>query len=670
MDVNGTRFKLLKGESDWQQCQEDGSVATSPWQNAAWDNNRQAVTLNPALALFRNRASTPLDLGSRRGAARDEYGNQFWISHDSQQIYWIAAADQAPALFWDQTAASASGQAGGAQFEPSRVATPVPFTLAGMALTLHHYLVVGYYSASGSSSTEKGVFLFDLRTDGPPIRLLFPAPAHFEPFDMAADASGGVWILDRTNRAYWGLDREFRLIGAVPGSAPAPSAPPAFQPVPAPINPPVLAPHPIPVAGFPITAIAPTGITTLPDGTVLILDTPPAGSPTSPTPSRLFRYHLADLIGDPIDLVVQMPVVIEGGGEQIDPQEVRGFDLAFLSGTASVASGSTGMSGSSEATVSNSSAPSSGTLYIVEQDGNQVIAFDLQIAKPLPHLLGGAPPSAPLFGFGALALTGCDAYLPLQNFGGRALIAQSADIYYDVSTLPVTDPKTRWATLQAIDDPRYTPSATLNTPIFNGYTEDCVWHRLFLEACLPATTAVEIWSRAANSVELLEATAFVPEPSLYQRGAGTELPYYNPFPGNTNPDTGTYETVFQQAVGQYLQIQLRLTGNGRLTPVLYCLRAYYPRFSYPRQYLPGIYLQDATSLAFLERFMANPEGFFSDLDGKIENVSLLFDGRSAPPETLDWLAGWLGLALDPIWQDIQQRRVQANATTCSSTCCT
>src|SRR5262249_54906490 len=109
----------------------------------------------------------------------------------------------------------------------------------------------------------------------------------------------------------------------------------------------------------------------------------------------------------------------------------------------------------------------------------------------------------------------------------------------------------------------------------------------------------------------------------------------------------------------YLQLKLVLTGNGRTTPHLRALRVYYPRFSYPRRYLPAVYQDDEGSAQFLERLLANPEGFYTEIEGKMAAVSALFDARSAPAETLDWLAGWLGLVLDPLWARIQERR-QAN----------
>ena len=124
-------------------------------------------------------------------------------------------------------------------------------------------------------------------------------------------------------------------------------------------------------------------------------------------------------------------------------------------------------------------------------------------------------------------------------------------------------------------------------------------------------------------------------------------------------DSGVWELLIQNTRGRYAQVRLELAGNGRVTPTLQTLRVYYPRFSYPERYLPAIYRDpaDADAASFLERLLANPEGFYSEIEGKMRDVSLLFDARSAPGEALDWLAGWYGLLVDPLWAGVQARRV-------------
>jgi hypothetical protein len=313
-------------------------------------------------------------------------------------------------------------------------------------------------------------------------------------------------------------------------------------------------------------------------------------------------------------------------------------------------------------------------LFVVDRDGNQVIAFTL---APPPD---PAPLWMPLFD-----------YLPLHFFGGRALVGRGNRIYYDVvGGDPSRDAGVRWTELQVINQPRYEREATLllippmpvnpasvddasafaigaDVPLveaFDGREPGCVWHRILIDACIPPAASVEIWARAHDEPDLLDSMSFAQQPSPYLRGSagngdtGCEIPYYRPFgSAPLAAPKGTWELLLQDLVGRYLQVQLVLRGNGRVSPELQSLRIYYPRYSYLQRYLPRVYQDDPSSASFLDRIMANMEGLFTDTDGKIETVPRLFDARTAVPEALDWLAGWLGLLLDPLWAALQQRRL-------------
>jgi phage tail-like protein len=152
------------------------------------------------------------------------------------------------------------------------------------------------------------------------------------------------------------------------------------------------------------------------------------------------------------------------------------------------------------------------------------------------------------------------------------------------------------------------------------------------------------------------------EPPLHRRGDGSELPFLfqsltsdEADSSRTTDSAGTWELLFQQARGRFLQLKLRLRGNAQTTPRLRALRAYYPRFSYLTHYLPAVYREQAASASFLDRFLANVEGFSTTLEDKIAAVQMLFDVRSAPPNTLAWLASWFGVAVDPAWDDTRRR---------------
>ena len=118
---------------------------------------------------------------------------------------------------------------------------------------------------------------------------------------------------------------------------------------------------------------------------------------------------------------------------------------------------------------------------------------------------------------------------------------------------------------------------------------------------------------------------------------------------------GTWELLFQDAKDRFLQLRLVFTGNGQKTPRISALRVYYPRFSYSENYLPSIYREDERSASFLDRFLANFEGFYTSIEDRISVAQMLFDVRSAPAETLEWLAGWFGIIFDPNWDDAKRR---------------
>jgi phage tail-like protein len=192
----------------------------------------------------------------------------------------------------------------------------------------------------------------------------------------------------------------------------------------------------------------------------------------------------------------------------------------------------------------------------------------------------------------------------------------------------------------------------LETPTLDGRDVDCVWHRLLFDGCIPDQTEVLVSSRASNNQTDLQLTKWQPEPRPYLRGDGSELPFVVEPRGDR---LGTFELLFQQARGRYLQVQLTLRGDRRSTPHLRALRAYYPRFSYLERYLPAVYRDDRTSASFLDRFLSNLEGLYTTLEDKIGAVEVLFDVRSAPPDVLDWLAGWLGVVQDPAWDERRRR---------------
>jgi phage tail-like protein len=305
---------------------------------------------------------------------------------------------------------------------------------------------------------------------------------------------------------------------------------------------------------------------------------------------------------------------------------------------------------------SNQSA--NGRLYLAERAGHTAFAFDL--------FLDG----------GRLELAALPDELPMRRWPGKGLVRAIGLAWYDFAD--------RWVPLQPFPECTFAGQAVLVSPVwlpdsdgsihppvnelvqppggpFDGRDPGCIWHRLMLDAEIPAGTAVVVRARASDDPHLLAVADWVPQPGPYLRSGGAELPYYDPWADLRSPaipfaeSTGTWELLFQGLRGRYLQLELTLAGTGRSTPLLRAVRAWYPRFSYLEHYLPGIYREDPTDASFLDRWLANFEGLYTNIEDRLDGVSALFDPRTAPPEALDWLACWLGIALDPLWDEAQRR---------------
>ena len=608
MDVNGSRFHLLQGARDWmpmlrRQC-EIYDESGCPLQ---WDDAFPGISLAPLQFRFpQRRRETPPSVADRRGAACDRFGNLFWLGDDQRSIHWSPDGGANEGIYWEaeRLTQANQGEVDSADFtrcKPPSVSTPPE--LRGLMITTHHYLVVGTLKPAG-------LLIFDLHTGGPPNWMQWPREVPFAPFDMASASDGGVWILDigpsDGESRYWRLDRYFRVIPVAGDESIelVPARQSDFKPVggveqdyPAQLFP---VGHALGFAS-PVEVDNPIAIVGLPDDSILILE-------TGIESTASIVHHYRDSVKlDEISLDIEP-------SSGLEPPFVRGHDFAFIAGERDYPSAV------------------EGELFVVSASGNQTFAFDLTtVNRKLSFRLQLR-------------------YLPMRRYDGKDMIVNGAEILYHLPD--------HWVALIEQPRPRFKKTGLLELEKFDGKEPGTVWHRLALDACISSGDILTVESRAAEACDELENLPWSQEPELYLRANGSELPYHRPFSEAQlrRPGTGTWELLLQRATGRYLQLRLLFRGSGHSTPRLRALRVWYPRFSYLEQYLPTVYRDSADSANFLERFLANVEGLFTTLEGAVADAQRLFDSRTAPPEYLDWLAGWFGVTLDPDW-DAQRRRL-------------
>jgi phage tail-like protein len=617
MDANGTRFHLVLGRDDWFPQPETCPPGTTETRGpcARWDAATATVGLHDLpIAFPPRRQERPPEDADRRGGGMDRFGNWYWIGPDERGLLARAPKDDAPVPFWPNPAAEPAPPAPDAgDFAPvNPPPAPPPPRLQGLAVTGEHYLVVG-------TPEERGLLVFDLAAGGPPVALRWPDGVPFEPWDIAAAPDGGVWLLDRENERLWSLDRLFRVRETQP-SPPLVHEPDFTPAVPAEDDglPATVREGPVTLdASVPLGAIQqPISVEVLCDGSALVMGRGGMG-PTlhryTLEEGRTWSYALADALQAYPNVLAELP---------------RGHEMAFVPADGCSRDRMDGM------------------VFVVTPDGNQSFGF---------ALAGRAE---------ELTVEFDESFYPMRRHGGLALVFAYGEAHYDSGD--------RWVSLMKYPRPNFAREAVLTLPVrspdpnlvfpgegpvraFDGREPGCVWHRLLLDACIPPESSVVIESRAADSLLELPLVAWSEEPLPYLRGDGAELPYRATAPAGPEGQAGTWELLFQNAVGRYLQLRVTLRGNGRITPRVRALRAYYGRFSYLREYLPAAYREDAGSAWFVDRFLANVEGTFTTIEDRIADAQLLFDTQTVPAEFLEWLAGWMGAALDASWSEAKKR---------------
>ncbi|WP_374603972.1 phage tail protein [Niveibacterium sp.] len=657
MDSNGSRYWLLLGLEDWGACVRS-DLAGSPTLASRWPAGASAGELaaegwdadDAELMLpreaFRFRAA-PLDVkpgaARRRGAAADADGNVFWIDEDGRRILRQCAQSGQLSVFWPVArpmpeVVGAVTQAFGPElpllaepapvfrgvgqprFGDASVADEAAPQLAGLAMTPDHRLIAG-------SITPAGLLDFDLIAGGPPRWLAWPDAAPgvraFMPCDIAADACG-LWILDRALPAdappampvdarLWRLDRRLASVG--PAGAASVTEAGDFGPQGGGAR--ALPPAPKRIDFAHAIALAlrsPIAVESLPDGRAILLDTPLAGD-ADPWGA------LVIVSADPA--VARVRLSLDAVRVVIADEDADAF---LLAGHALLA----------EAPAADDGSAARAQLWVVGDDGNQ--AFRILLVERA----------------GVLSLEPLPEFLPMRRYGGRGLVS--------VAGAPKYDSDGHWVPLVVQRRPRYSRSLQVDTwpgtaarPPFDAGEPGCTWHRIVMDVAIPPACAIRIQARAADDLAGLRNAPWRDQPALVPRAIGAELPWLAR--RDAQPiqcERGSRELLLQGVQGRYAQLRIVLLGNGLATPRVGALRIWYPRFDYLR-YLPACWREDAIAADFLERFLANVEGLFTSWEDRLAAVQLLFDARTAPREALPWLAGWLGLALDPQLDERRRR---------------
>lgn len=254
----------------------------------------------------------------------------------------------------------------------------------------------------------------------------------------------------------------------------------------------------------------------------------------------------------------------------------------------------------------------------------------------------------------------------------------------DVRYLSGTGPRP----LLALPYPAYLTIGALGGFGLSGGDPDCVWHRLYAEADLPAGTSLAIWARAAeHSVAtsdwaallaiLLRAPAgtsridagaaasiagahvgdvpaptdslnaslneapFHLQPAPVAVNLASELPFHPGLAALAGMPGALYELLLQRSsganrrlTGAFLDLVAVVSGDGRHSPCLRAIRIYSPRFSYQDEYLPALFHQTSMPDEADQSPSPTPPDFRERLLANLEGMLTPMENRVAAAEYL------------------------------------
>lgn len=604
MDSNRSRFVLYLGKDDWGRFRVPSSI-DGTWKPLAVEWNDPEATCPVSW----NPKSGALALSARTQGFRTS-PHDFQPSLDDRRGTACDRFGNVYRISQDKTAilATNSGDGSDSLLWPPPASDPETFSgpfhpashPKSVAPSLAGLVVLpGHHLLCGIQGDVPGFLLFDLVAGGPPMRIDWTRSRKLSIHDMASAPDGSIAILDRTDRKIWKIDRTLDTGAPRPIPSRSPFGPDASS-----ASIPAFADDTERFGPWSLDAMwEPVAMDCLPDGSCLVLE-----RQESSDFGRLSLYRLGHRVGS-VSLERAAGVLRSAGGKF----GLRGHDLVL-----------------------DLADPGSPAALVVSEEGNQAWRFVLEEIES------------------TLSARVAAAELPLRRYAGIDLVRGPRGVQYlsDGNWVPLVELRRR----------RYASDAVVASPPIDGKNPGTAWHRVMLDGQIPPGSSVVVSARAADTEADLESSPFCDQPAPVLRRSGSEIPWSG-IATDAGTGQGTWELLLQSTKGRFLELRLHLECDEMRTPSLHAIRIWNPRFSYVDEYLPPIYREDESSRDFLERFLANFEGMLTSMEDRIVGSTALFDVRTAPDSTLDWLAGWLGLALDPALDERRRRLLIRHAPT-------
>ncbi|HXH90985.1 MAG TPA: phage tail protein [Thermoanaerobaculia bacterium] len=239
--------------------------------------------------------------------------------------------------------------------------------------------------------------------------------------------------------------------------------------------------------------------------------------------------------------------------------------------------------------------------------------------------------------------SGCDEARPV-----RAVDAAPGGLAFDARGNPIVAEadRKRICTLEA--KAAYETEGTFVSEALDSRIYRCQWHRVRLHRALPAGAQIYVETFSSESLKTDEEIAGLPDSRWLTREYDAQV------------SEGEWDCLVQSPPGRYLWLRLTLIGNGGVTPEIGKVRVHFPRAS-SMQYLPAVFGENAVARDFVARFLSIFDTIRDGISDNVRDAAAYFDPEATPAGFLDWLASWIGLALERNWPVAKRRMLVRDA---------
>jgi phage tail-like protein len=227
---------------------------------------------------------------------------------------------------------------------------------------------------------------------------------------------------------------------------------------------------------------------------------------------------------------------------------------------------------------------------------------------------------------------------------------------FDADGKPILGTGKQPCVMRTDDVVAYQSGGVFRTEVLDSLTPRCVWGHVGLRLTLPFGTLLQVATTTADvALTSDEVTALTED-------------RWTTTPVAAVVANGGWDCLVRSDPGRYLWLRLTFASDGAATPEILSIELTWPRLT-SRRFLPAVYAEDPVGGDFVDRLLAVFDKMRDEAGRRIGHIAARFDPRATPAspvgdftqDFLDWLAGWMGLALQHNWSVERRRRLVVNA---------